>query len=103
MNPLLTPNLHRIDAFWEGCKSCVNYETLMSKERKIACARPCYTIQKIITSRKKQKNSLKRIKGFERLLRFKQWKLFKKKDNNVNSGGSGNSKIKSFLFHYFNF
>jgi hypothetical protein len=36
-------------------------------------------------------------------LRFKQWKLFKKKDNSGNAGGNGNSKIKSFLFHFFNF
>ena len=41
--------------------------------------------------------------GFERLLRFKQWKLFKKKDNTGSGGGNGNSKIKSFLFHHFNF
>jgi len=38
--------------------------------------------------------------GLERLLRFKQWKLFKKKDNGV---ANGNSKPKSFLFHLFNF
>jgi hypothetical protein len=49
--------------------------------------------------------------GFERLLRFKQWKLFKKKENNARAedtvakgnGGNGDSKVKSFLFHLFNF
>ena len=34
MNLLLIPNLHRMKHFWAGCKSCVNYEILMSKERK---------------------------------------------------------------------
>jgi len=42
----------------------------------------------------------KNKKGFERLLRLKQWKLFKKKENN--GTGNGNSKPKSFLFHLFN-
>ena len=48
-----------------------------------------------------KESSKENVKGFERLLRFKQWKLlrpFMKKDKgNTNNGGS---KLKS-LFHNF--
>lgn len=32
--PVTYSELTQDEAFWEGCKSCVNYETLVSKERK---------------------------------------------------------------------
>jgi hypothetical protein len=32
--PVTYSELTQDDAFWEGCKSCVNYQTLVSKERK---------------------------------------------------------------------
>ena len=32
--PVTYSELTQDDAFWEGCKSCVNYNTLISKERK---------------------------------------------------------------------
>lgn len=32
--PVTYSELTQDDAFWEGCKSCVNYATLLSKERK---------------------------------------------------------------------
>lgn len=32
--PVTYSELTQDDAFWEGCKSCINYQTLVSKERK---------------------------------------------------------------------
>ena len=32
--PVTYSELTQDEAFWAGCKSCVNYEILMSKERK---------------------------------------------------------------------
>jgi len=32
--PVTYSELTQDDAFWEGCRSCVNYQTLMSKERR---------------------------------------------------------------------
>ncbi len=32
--PVTYSELTQDDAFWEGCKSCVNYQTLVAKERK---------------------------------------------------------------------
>ena len=46
------------------------------------------------------------VKGFERLLRFKQWKLlrpFLKKEKPGGNNNSGGSKLKSLFHHFFNF
>jgi hypothetical protein len=32
--PVTYSELTQDDAFWEGCRSCINYQTLMAKERK---------------------------------------------------------------------
>jgi hypothetical protein len=102
--PVTYSELTQDPSFWEGCKSCVNYETLMSKDRQNCfCTAMLYDPKDHYKPEETKEFFEKNKSGFERLLRFKQWKLFKKKDNNVNSGGNGNSKLKSFLFHYFNF
>jgi hypothetical protein len=36
--PVTYSELTNDEEFWKGCRSCVNYEILMSKERKIVCA-----------------------------------------------------------------
>ena len=45
--PVTYSELTQDEDFWSGCKSCVNYDILMSKERKIASARQCYINLKI--------------------------------------------------------
>jgi hypothetical protein len=45
-------------------------------------------------------------KGFERLLRFRQWKFLKpflKKDKEANGGNGNDQKQRSMFFHFFNF
>jgi hypothetical protein len=83
--PVTYSELTQDEAFWAGCKSCVNYEILMSKERKeLHVHRHALRSERSSTSLKKPKNtSRENAIGFERLLRFKQWKLlqpFLKKD-----------------------
>lgn len=42
--PVIYSDLTQDDKFWEGCKSCVNYPILMSKERKnCLCTAMLYT------------------------------------------------------------
>ena len=97
--PVTYSELTQDPAFWEGCKSCVNYETLMSKDRQNCfCTAMLYDPKDHYKPEETKEFFEKNQSGFERLLRLKQWKLFKKKDNN----GNGHSKPKSF-FHYFNF
>jgi hypothetical protein len=104
--PVTYSELTQDPAFWEGCKSCVNYETLMSKDRQNCfCTAMLYDPKDHYKPEETKEFFEKNQNGFERLLRFKQWKLFKKKEtgNSGNRTGGDGSKLKSFLFHLFNF
>jgi len=101
--PVTYSELTQDEAFWAGCKSCINYDILMSKERKnCLCTAMLYDPKDHYKPEETKEYFEENKKGFERLLRFKQWKLLKpfmKKDKPDNDG-NGRSKIKSFL-HYF--
>lgn len=100
--PVTYSELTQDEAFWAGCKSCVNYEILMSKERKnCMCTAMLYDPKDHYEPEETKEFFKENAKGFERLLRFKQWKLLKpflKKDRGSNSGGS---KPKSLFHHFF--
>jgi GNAT superfamily N-acetyltransferase len=102
--PVTYSELTQDEAFWAGCKSCVNYEILMSKERKNCMCTAMLFDPKDHYEPEETKQFFEENKsGFERLLKFKQWKLLKpfmKKDKNGN-GGAG--KPKSLFHHFFNF
>src|SRR6187200_2246252 len=101
--PVTYSELTQDEDFWAGCKSCVNYEILMSKDRKnCMCTAMLFDPEDHYTPEETKTEFKKRSKGFERLLRFKQWKLLKpflKKDK----GNNGGSKPKSLLHHLFHF
>lgn len=98
--PVTYSELTQDEAFWAGCKSCVNYEILMSKERKnCMCTAMLYDPKDHYEPEETEKYFEENKKGFERLFRFRAWKLLKpflKKEN-----GSGKS-LKSFLSPFFN-
>jgi GNAT superfamily N-acetyltransferase len=98
--PVTYSELTQDEAFWEGCKTCVNYETLISKDKhNCFCTAMLYDPKDHYKPEETKEFFEKNKTGLERLLRYKQWKFlrpFLKKD-------SGGSKIKSFLFHLFNF
>jgi hypothetical protein len=102
--PVTYSELTQDEAFWAGCKSCVNYEILMSKERKnCMCTAMLYDPKDHYEPEETKQFFEENKKGFERLLKFKQWKLlrpFMKKDKNGNGGGG---KHKSLFHHLFNF
>jgi len=97
--PVTYSELTQDDAFWEGCKSCVNYDILMSKDRKnCMCTAMLYDPKDHYEPEETKEFFKENAKGLERLLRLKQWKLlrpFLKKDKDGNSG-----KLKS-IFHFF--
>lgn len=105
--PVTYSELTTDEEFWKGCRSCVNYEILMAKERKNcmctgmlfdpveAAAKQKQLAQTVVTADGKleQQEERRQFKGnfklFERWVRFKQFVLlrsFRKKD-----GGSGNA------------
>lgn len=102
--PVTYSELTQDEAFWAGCKSCVNYEILMSKERKICmCTAMLYDPKDHYEPEETKEFFKENVKGFERLLRFKRWKLlrpFMKKDKEGNGGGG---KPKSLLHYFFHF
>ncbi|HEX6427021.1 MAG TPA: GNAT family N-acetyltransferase [Niastella sp.] len=109
--PVTYSELTQDEAFWAGCKSCVNYDILMSKERKnCLCTAMLYDPKDHYEPEETKEFFEEKKSVFERLLRIKQWKLLKpffkddkdsNKDKDSNGGGAG--KIKSFFHYFFNF
>jgi hypothetical protein len=104
--PVTYSELTQDEAFWAGCKSCVNYEILMSKERKnCMCTAMLYDPKDHYKPEETKQYFEENVSGFERLLRFKSWKLLrpflrkeKEKDSNNNEG-----KLKTFIHHLLHF
>ena len=118
--PVTYSELTNDEEFWKGCKSCVNYEILMSKERKnCMCTAmlfdPEEAAKKIEEARVRKAEAVvvseddshehkRKFKGnfklFERWIHFKQYVLLKtvrRKDNDDNAS----NKSKSFLSIFF--
>ena len=101
-DPVTYSELTQDEAFWAGCQSCVNYEILKSKERKnCMCTAMLYDPKDHYEPEETRTYFEANKKGFERLLRFKQWKLLKpflKRDRTGNGSGNG---LRSFFFELF--
>lgn len=99
--PVTYSELTQDEAFWAGCKSCVNYDILMSKERKnCMCTAMLYDPKDHYEPEETKQFFKENAKGLERLMRIKQLKFlrgFLKKEK------SGAGKPKSFLHYFFNF
>ena len=99
--PVTYSELTQDEAFWAGCKSCVNYEILMSKDRKnCMCTAMLFDPKDHYKPEETKQYFEENKSGFERLLKLKQWKLLKpflKKDKEEN----GNSEKSKSLFQFF--
>ncbi len=97
--PVTYSELSQDEAFWAGCKSCVNYDILMSKERKnCMCTAMLFDPKDHYEPEETKEFFDKKSKVLERLMSFKKWKFmqpFLKKEN-------GKNKIKSFVHYFFN-
>jgi N-acetylglutamate synthase-like GNAT family acetyltransferase len=102
--PVTYSELTQDEEFWAGCKSCVNYDILMSKERKnCMCTAMLYDPADHYEPEETKQFFEENKSGFERLIRFKEWKFIKKlmgKDKEANGGAQKNKKQ---LFHFFHF
>ena len=89
------------EKFWAGCKSCVNYDILMSKERKnCLCTAMLFDPKDHYEPTETKEHFEQKSKVYERLLKIKQSKFlkrFKKLDR------TGNRKFKMTLFNFFHF
>ncbi|MDP4150387.1 MAG: GNAT family N-acetyltransferase [Bacteroidota bacterium] len=93
--PVTYSELTQDEAFWAGCKSCVNYEILTSKERKICmCTAMLYDPKDHYEPEETTRDFKKHSKLYERFMRIKQSRLlapFRKKEH----------KGAKSLFHIF--
>lgn len=76
--PVTYSELTDDDKFWEGCKSCVNYDILMSKGRKnCLCTAMLFDPKDHIKPEETAKDFKKKSKLYERFMRLKQNKLIR--------------------------
>ncbi len=94
--PVTYSELTDDEQFWAGCKSCVNYDILMSKERKnCMCTAMLYDPKDHYTTEETTADFKKHSKLYERFMRFKQNKILRAFKKN------GTPKIKLFFFNLF--
>jgi hypothetical protein len=119
--PVTYSELTNDEEFWKGCRSCVNYEILMSKERKNcmctamlfdpAEAKAKIEEQKpvahtVVTPEGELHHLRKRefqgnLKLFERWVRFKQFVLLRGWRKEGNGGGSSDKKNSILSLFFF--
>jgi hypothetical protein len=76
--PVTYSELTQDEAFWQGCKSCVNYEILMSKGRKnCLCTAMLYDPADHYEPAETSANFKEKEKVYARLLNFKQLRFLK--------------------------
>jgi hypothetical protein len=95
--PVTYSELTDDENFWAGCKSCVNYDILMSKERKnCMCTAMLYDPADHFEPEETAADFQKNSKQYERFMRIKQSRLIKFLK------GKRNDKSKSLLSFFFN-
>jgi hypothetical protein len=101
--PVTYSELTQDEAFWAGCKSCVNYEILMSKERKnCMCTAMLYDPADHYEPEETSADFKQYSRLYERFMKIKQWKLLKPFMKKETSGGGGGEKKSVFnFFHLF--
>lgn len=74
--PVTYSELTQDEAFWAGCRSCVNYDILMSKERKnCLCTAMLYDPKEHAPVEQTRKEFRENSKLFERFMRIKSLKF----------------------------
>jgi hypothetical protein len=103
--PVTYSELTKDEKFWAGCQSCVNFDILMSKERKnCLCTAMLYDPKDHYEPQETKEHFQRNSKLYERLLKIKQSKFLKRlKGSEKSSSESRNSnrKTKMLLFNLF--
>ncbi|MFM2360464.1 MAG: hypothetical protein RLY16_2457 [Bacteroidota bacterium] len=97
--PVTYSELTTDEEFWAGCKSCVNFDILQSKDRKnCMCTAMLYDPADHYTPAETQQAFNQKSKIYERLLKFKQSSFIRFLTRKQNSGGTSITKMLSHLF-----
>ncbi|HUC81817.1 MAG TPA: hypothetical protein VMR70_12930 [Flavisolibacter sp.] len=101
--PVTYSELTQDEKFWAGCKSCVNYDILMSKERKnCLCTAMLYDPKDHYEPAETKEHFEEKSKVYERFLKIKQSKFLKRLKGIEKAKGdnrTGNRKLKMFFFN----
>lgn len=96
--PVTYSELTQDEAFWAGCKSCVNYDILMGKDRKnCLCTAMLYDPKDHYEPKETKEHFQKKSKVYERLMQLKQSKFLNRLKRLQN-----NSKLKAVFANFFN-
>ena len=106
--PVTYSELTQDEAFWAGCKSCVNYDILMSKERKnCMCTAMLYDPKDHFEPHETSESFSTHSKLYERFMKIKQSRLLQwltKKDfTGHNNNDKPKAKARTILQYFFNF
>jgi N-acetylglutamate synthase-like GNAT family acetyltransferase len=106
--PVTYSELTQDEAFWAGCKSCVNYDILMSKERKnCMCTAMLYDPKDHYEPHETSEHFSSNSSLYERFMKIKHSRLLQWLTKKDFSGHAANSKpkpkSKSILQYFFNF
>jgi hypothetical protein len=104
--PVTYSELTDDEEFWAGCKSCVNYDILMSKERKnCMCTAMLYDPKDHYEPQETAADFSTHSKLYERFMKIKQSKLLQwltKKDFTGQASDRTRAKSRSILQYFFN-
>lgn len=97
--PVTYSELTNDEQFWAGCKSCVNYDILMSKDRKnCMCTAMLFDPADHYEPEETKEEFKKHSKLYERFMRLKQSKLIQ-----LLQKKQGDAVKRSLLGQFFNF
>ena len=101
--PVTYSELTQDEAFWAGCKSCVNYEILMSKERKNCfCTAMLYDPKDHYEPEETKEDFQQHSKLYERFMRIKKWKLLQPFLKKERDDKAPKKNMKAVLHFFFN-
>jgi len=101
--PVTYSELTQDEKFWAGCRSCVNFDILTSKERKnCLCTAMLYDPKDHYEPEETKVHFKEKSKVYERFLKIKQSKFLKRLkgvEKEKNALKNANRKLKMFLFN----
>ncbi len=104
--PVTYSELTQDEAFWAGCKSCVNYDILMSKERKnCMCTAMLYDPKDHYEPAETAQDFTTHSRLYERFMKIKQSKLLQwltRKDFSAQPAAGVKPKARTVLQYLFN-
>ena len=102
--PVTYSELTDDEEFWAGCKSCVNFDILTSKERKnCMCTAMLYDPADHREPEETKEDFKKNSKIYERLMEIRQSRLLRFFNRKNNDGDKSKSSVKMVLKYFFNF